>query len=507
MDELQALLRQRLRGFACFALAGFTTALILDTFIPVSPFRREHPAFVNLPLFVPLLAGVCFLLYSRWSSSLPRLRLLEGALFLILSLQFALGMYRAFEHGILIGEETSRGVTIFTIMADNYVLRWFALIAAYGTFIPNTGRSNTWLVLAMAATPLGVLFLLSMQHAALRHMIVTSVLWHALFWIPCAVALAIYGSHKLRVLRQAVFEARQLGQYTLDRLLGQGGAGAVYLARHQRLHRPCAIKIIRPEKAGDRTAQLRFEHEVQAMAEVNHPNCVEIFDFGRADDGSLFYAMEYLMGMNLWDMVQKHGPLPAPRAIALLRQMCAALGAAHARGLVHRDVKPRNIFLGCREGLGDVAKLLDFGLVQVDALYESNVGHVTLEGNTVGTPWFMSPEQIVAKAKIDGRSDLYSLGATAYFLLTGQLLFDRPNVIDVFSAHLHEAPTPLTRLNDDIPVDLQEVVLHCLEKQAADRFPDAMELDRALAACHDARGWSVELARAWWQEHPPNASG
>ena len=209
-------------------------------------------------------------------------------------------------------------------MGDNHVLHWFGLIVAYGTFIPNTGRFNTWVVLAMAATPFAVLLLLCAQDATLRELIGTTVLLHALVWIPCGVALATYGAHKLSVLRKAVFEARQMGQYTIERLLGEGGAGAVYLARHRRLHRPCAIKIIRPEKAGDRTAQLRFEHEVQAMAELNHPNCVEIYDYGRAEDGSLFYAMEYLVGMNLWDMVQQHGPLSAPRVIALLRQVCAA---------------------------------------------------------------------------------------------------------------------------------------------------------------------------------------
>jgi eukaryotic-like serine/threonine-protein kinase len=237
------------------------------------------------------------------------------------------------------------------------------------------------------------------------------------------------------------------------------------------------------------------------MAELNHPNCVEVFDYGQADDGSLFYVMEYLEGMNLEDLVKEHGALPAGRAIAVLRQICAALEAAHARGLVHRDVKPRNIFLGYRPGLGDIAKLLDFGLVQIDALYDTNQARVTLEGKTVGTPWFMSPEQIVANGKLDGRSDLYSLGATAYFLLTAQHPFDRPTVVDVLSAHLHEAPLPLTRVNDDVPADLQEVVLRCLEKKATDRFANATALAEALASCRDARTWSTNQAQEWWRKH------
>jgi serine/threonine-protein kinase len=503
IDELQVLLRTRLRGFAAFALAGFVLALVLSYWEPISAFRREHPPFVALPAFVALMVGLNVLLY-RWSTTMRRLRLLEVALFAVVSLQFALAMYDAFQHRARFAIEDAHQATIYSVMGDVHVLRWFALIAAYGTLIPNTGRYNTGIVLGMAATPFAVFALLCAQDAGACEMIVTSVLWHALFWIPCGVALSIYGAHKLRVLREAVFDTKRMGQYTLERLLGTGGAGAVYLARHRRLRRPCAVKIIRPEKAGDRTAQLRFEHEVQAMAELNHPNCVEIYDYGRADDGALFYAMEYLEGMNLWDMVQQHGALPAGRTITVLQQIGAALEAAHGRGLVHRDVKPRNIFIGYREGLGDVAKLLDFGLVQVDALYDANQDRATLEGKTVGTPWFMSPEQIVAHGKLDGRSDLYSLGATAYYLLTGELPFDRPNVIDVFSAHLHEPPVPLTRIDDNLPVDLQEVVLHCLEKKPADRFPDAAALTRALAACRDAHRWNAEEAQAWWKkQHVP----
>lgn len=496
--HLEALLRRRLRLFSLYALGLFCIAFVLDTFVPVSLFRRDHPAFVLVHFFVLSTASVALVLYSPWARTLARLRTIEIGFFVLLSCQFALSLYGAFRHD----GEMPADTTIFVVMGDNHILKWFALIVAYGTTIPNTGRHGTWLIVAMAATPIAVLFLLSAQDTHLRDIIFTSVLWHTLFWMTCALGLATFGAHKLSALRREAFEARRLGQYQLERLLGQGGAGAVYLASHHRLRRPCAIKLIRPEKAGDPIAQRRFEHEVQAMSELNHPNAVEIYDYGRDDDGSLFYVMEYLVGMNLWDLVAKHGPLPPARAVHLLRQVCAALAAAHARGLVHRDIKPRNIFVCYREGLGDVAKLLDFGLVQVNAVHDANETQVTLVGNTVGTPGFMSPEQIVAKSRLDGRSDLYNLGATAYFLLTGQPPFTRPNVIDVFSAHLHDPPTPLTRLNDDVPVDLQEVVLHCLEKRPEDRFADACALDRALAACRDAGQWSPERAHAWWQSVP-----
>src|SRR5688572_18036212 len=175
-----------------------------------------------------------------------------------------------------------------------------------------------------------------------------------------------------------------MGQYKLKQLIGSGGMGEVYLAEHQLMKRPCAIKVIRPEKAGDPKVLARFEREVQATARLSHWNTIDIFDYGRADDGTFYYVMEYLPGMNLSELVRKHGPLPAGRAIYLIRQACDALQEAHDLGLVHRDIKPANIFAASRGGVCDVVKLLDFGLAK--PLADLGAAHLTAEGTITGSP-------------------------------------------------------------------------------------------------------------------------
>src|SRR5262245_60391171 len=253
------------------------------------------------------------------------------------------------------------------------------------------------------------------------------------FWLALAVAVAVHGSYRIEVLRQEAVASRRLGQYQLKQCIGSGGMGDVYLAEHVLLRRPCAIKLIRSERAGDPTNLARFEREVQATATLTHPNTVEIFDYGHAADGTFYYAMEYLPGISLDELVRRHGPLPAARVIHLLRQVCGALQEAHTAGLIHRDIKPGNVLVCQRGGRHDVAKLLDFGLVQVHGLNPDGQ-QLTQEGAIAGTPAYMSPEQAAAKADLDGRSDLYSLGAVAYFLLTGQPPFVRDSAVQTLSA-------------------------------------------------------------------------
>src|SRR5262249_30984221 len=230
-----------------------------------------------------------------------------------------------------------------------------------------------------------------------------------------------------------------------------------------------------------------FEREVQATATLTHPNTVEVFDYGRADDGTFYYVMEYLPGPSLEEEVRQRGPLPPGRAVHLLRQLCGALQEAHAAGLIHRDIKPGNVLVCERGGRCDVAKLLDFGLVRAPG-----PGHdgqqLTLEGALAGTPAYMSPEQAASKGDLDARSDLYSLGAVAYFLLTGQPPFVRETAVQTLAAHISEAVSP-DRLRPDVPADVQALVLRCLEKDPARRFPDAASLEQALAACACAGEW------------------
>jgi serine/threonine-protein kinase len=244
----------------------------------------------------------------------------------------------------------------------------------------------------------------------------------------------------------------------------------------------------------------RFEREVQATATLTHPNTVEIFDYGRADDGTFYYAMEYLPGFSLQELVRRYGPLPPARAVHLLRQLCGALQEAHGAALIHRDVKPGNVLVCQRGGQPDAAKLLDFGLVRARGAAGEGE-ELTREGAIAGTPAYMSPEQAVGKADVDARSDLYSLGAVAYFLLTGRPPFVRDSPVQTLAAHLAEPVVAPDRHRPDIPADLQAVVLRCLEKDPVGRFPSADDLAQALARCSCASEWTREQASAWWRDH------
>jgi serine/threonine-protein kinase len=208
--------------------------------------------------------------------------------------------------------------------------------------------------------------------------------------------------------------------------------------------------------------------------------------------------MEYLPGMTLQELVERHGPLPPGRAVHFLRQICAALQEAHAVGLIHRDIKPRNIIACRRGGVHDVAKLLDFGLVQ-DIGLGKEAGKLTVQGTILGSPPFMSPEQALGKGNIDTRTDIYSLGSLAYFLLTGQPPFSRDSAMEMLVAHVHEPPAPLTDLRPELPLDLQDVILRCLNKDPDQRFQDVDSLDRALADCACADQWDRDRAAEWWK--------
>ena len=318
----------------------------------------------------------------------------------------------------------------------------------------------------------------------------TPRLWLFSFDAMILLILAVgstFGARTISRLRRQVAEARQLGQYRLRRRIGAGGMGEVYLAEHQLLKRPCAVKLIRPDDVADPKALERFEREVRLTATLSHPNTVEIYDYGRAEDGTYYYVMEYLPGLSLAELVERHGPLPAGRAVYLLRQVCLALREAHAAGLIHRDIKPSNIFAARRGGMDDVAKLLDFGLVRPAAA--SRAAHLSGEGQILGTPLFMSPEQATGGRELDERSDIYSLGAVAYYLLTGRPPFDGGDGIAVMIAHARDPVTPPSLVRAGIPEDLERVVLRCLAKDPSERFPDAESLELSLGDCTPHGDW------------------
>jgi hypothetical protein len=313
-----------------------------------------------------------------------------------------------------------------------------------------------------------------------------------------AIGTAAVASSVLYGLRRQVREARRLGQYTLEERLGQGGMGVVYRARHAMLRRPTAIKLLRPHAGASIE---RFESEVQLMARLSHPNTVAVHDYGRTADGVFYYAMEYLDGLDLQQLAEIEGPLPGARVIYLLRQACGALAEAHAAGLIHRDVKPANIFACRARTIADLVKVLDFGLVKD---LGTDAPDVTVAGALVGTPLYVAPELITRATPADARTDLYSLGAVAYRLLTGVTVFEGRTSMEVCAHHLHTSPTPArARADRPLAADLEAVVMRCLEKDPGQRFADADQMAAALDACADAGAWTQARARAWWTETEP----
>jgi eukaryotic-like serine/threonine-protein kinase len=318
----------------------------------------------------------------------------------------------------------------------------------------------------------------------------------AIFVFTIAVARAN------REARRAALKAQHLGQYTLDEKLGEGGMGLVYRAHHDMLQRPTAVKFLGIEKTNEQTIA-RFEREVQLTSRLNHPNTIAIYDYGRTPEGVFYYAMEYLEGINLEDLVAKHGPQPEARVIYILLQVCGSLAEAHSIGLIHRDIKPANIFLTMRGGMYDFVKLLDFGLVK--ALDSRKDASLTTAGSLTGTPLYMPPEAIQHEA-MDPRSDLYALGAVGYFLLTGTPVFDGESVISVLQKHVMEPPqTPSNRLGRPISASLEAVLLKCLAKLPQDRPASANELAEELSRCTTAQPWTRKNADDWWQKNYPRA--
>jgi serine/threonine-protein kinase len=502
--ELQALLQRRLGIVALILCIGWgltwTHKFFRLQLTPDTVWLMMVPGGLLLAFLMWLTA--IFWLRRDWS--LRRLRGYElvsfgvGTLFLLWENYFTI--YRHGDTGDWMQRYVQRDLREMTTLARHPTIVWFMVIVGYGIFIPNTWRRCAAATGILVGAVLGMNLICGLWDETIPRPYLFSYMTEMATWLVMAAGYAIYGSHKISVLREAALEARKLGQYELKHRLGAGGMGEVYLAEHVLLKRPCALKLIRPERAGDPQQLRRFEREVRATAALTHPNTVEILDYGHADDGTFYYVMEYLPGLSLEDMVERSGPLSPERAVHLLRQVCGALREAHGVGLIHRDIKPGNVLVCERGGRHDVAKLVDFGLVQMHG-WAQDEGKLTQEGILAGTPAYASPEQAAGTADLDSRSDLYSLGAVAYFLLLGQPPFVRQTAVQTLAAHINDAVIAPACHRPELPADLQAVVLRCLEKAPARRFQDADSLEQALAQCRCADRWTPEKAFAWWREH------
>lgn len=487
-DETAALLRNRLQA----------TALVLAILLAVAFVANLFADYAPLPIVRGLIVagfGAGYLvLRSPRTLSLLQLRCLEAGLFMALLAQVLVMM------GTRIVAFAEAGDAVSLVAAKHaYLSVWSILILTYGTLMPNTWRRALTILLPTACLPYGLILGLRWQAPAVDAAFQAENLGVPIPIPFIAVAVAVFSTHVVGSIRREAFKARQLGQYVLKTKLGSGGMGEVYQAEHQLLKRPCAIKLIKPGKAADPQSLARFEREVQATARLTHWNTVEIYDYGHADDGTFYYVMELLPGLSLEDLVRRYGPLPPERAVHFLRQVCKALREAHAKGLIHRDIKPANIIAAERGGVYDVAKLLDFGLVREQTGEKTDRGSTPSESFS-GSPLYMCPEQMKAYDRLDARSDIYSLGAVSYYLLTGRPPFEGDSIWKIINAHSHDSVKPPAEVNPGVPPDLELVVIRCLAKLPGNRYQDMGGLDKAFGDCACAGKWTEEQAAAWWQQ-------
>jgi eukaryotic-like serine/threonine-protein kinase len=328
-----------------------------------------------------------------------------------------------------------------------------------------------------------------------------------------AAAIAIASARMVYGLGQKLAKARAMGSYHLTEKLGAGGMGEVWRAKHRLLAREAAVKLIRASSWGSgdpesvTRAFQRFEQEAQATSQLHSPHTIGVYDFGQSRDGTFYYVMELLDGMDLATLVEHHGPQPPERLVYLLAQACHSLNEAHNRGLIHRDIKPANIFM-CRYGDDlDFVKVLDFGLVK-QRLTEGEVGPgVTREGMIAGTPTFMAPEMALGNP-VDGRADIYALGCVAYWLLTGEGVFKEASTMGVLTAHIRETPIPVSARSPlEVPTDLERVIMACLAKKPDERPQTAEELGNLLTAVPLSSVWTRQRAAEWWATNGPAPLG
>ena len=326
-----------------------------------------------------------------------------------------------------------------------------------------------------------------------------------LLLVLCACIMFLFSYRDVawrRRLDAAELKLKRLGQYTLEEKIGEGSMGVVYRARHALMRRDTAIKLLLPDRA-DQASIERFEREVCLTCQLSHPNTIQIYDYGHTPEGVFYYVMEFLRGFDLQELVSRFGPQPEGRVLRILTQTCESLAEAHALGLIHRDIKPANVFLCERGGVPDCVKVLDFGLVRVYRDAKGDSMHLTGEKMIVGTPWFMPPESIKDPALSDPRSDIYAVGALAYFLLTGEYVFRAESIMEIYEKQLTQSPaTPSRRTSNPISPELDRILLRCLERDPQHRPQTIGDLRDLLETSPRTADWGPEERAAWWGRNP-----
>jgi eukaryotic-like serine/threonine-protein kinase len=489
-EEARAFLQERLaylgRVYASIGISFYLVGNLADV--------AAGPGYITRRLsdgYTWVVPAACAMYVAQWAvcrsgaRRLTTLRTIDGATAILTGMFHSLMVFSSIP-GELPGLAYARALLLFKI---GLLIR--AIV------IPSSPRRT--LVLGLLATAAPV----TTSHLWYTALAVDAVspgmqdFW-TLMWCLGGVVVATLASHVIFGLRKQVRDATQLGQYTLLEKIGEGGMGVVYRASHAMLRRPTAVKLLPPEKAGAEHLE-RFEREVQLTSQLTHSNTVAIFDYGRTPDGVFYYAMEYLEGLNLQDLVAIDGPQPPGRVVHIMRQIASSLGEAHSVGLIHRDIKPGNVIMVAdRGGTPDVAKVVDFGLVK--ELY--NKVDVTRDDRIAGTPHYLAPEMIASRDGVGPESDIYSLGCVGYFLLTGKTVFEGRTVPEVFGHHLHSQPlAPAERIGRPVPKTLSALVLTCLEKMADERPHSAQVLIDRLDSCDDVERWTIDMGRAWWNAY------
>ena len=496
--EITSLMQRRLYAVSILFLVvyvlEFIWSIINRTDDGFQTFRTRSAVDV---LRLVVITGSLAVLKLRPNLSNFTLRGIEYGLFGFLTLAWIYVRYNYIVEGA-----THGAVADLLLAARGHMMVLLLLMIVHGLFIPHRWGGAARVAFTMALAPAVTIVLIDVLHPELEQRLASmgtlSYVSTDILIVLLGAMLATYGATVLSSMRDEVIDAKRYGQYQLLEMIGSGGMGQVHLVEHSLLKRPCAMKLIRPEASDDPTALARFEREVRTTAALTHPNTVAIYDYGHTNDGTFFYTMEYLPGMSIDELVHNYGPIPAGRVIYLLRQACSALADAHDAGLIHRDLKPANVFVSERGGLCDFVKVLDFGLVKLTK--DPAAAQLTADHVVSGTPLYMSPEQAIGERGLDGSSDIYSLGAIAYFMLTGRPPFIGDSPVAIMIAHASQQAEAPSHHRDEVTAALEAIVLKCLQKKPADRFDNMLEFRDTLDMCPAASEWDEKKAALWWHD-------